>query len=868
MKIHSAIAHSRLIALPALLFAASSAVAQEEAPLAPPVLTKAPELIEAVEAPYPPSLLSERLTGEVLLYVDIGTDGLVADVVVSSSSGELAFDLAAVEALRQYRFSPAELDGVPAGVRVEYRMAFEPPPLAESAPAPVTNLRGFVLERGTREPLAGALVAVVEQELAVTADEAGGFELRGVSPGMVVVRISALGHRTFETTVEVVPEELTELTAYLWPTLGDDFEAVVRGERLKKDVTRRVLARQELTTVPGTFGDPLRVVQNLPGMARPAFGFGDLLVRGAAPEDTAVLVDGVPIPLLYHFAGGPSVINPAFVERIDFLPGAYGSRYGRAIAGVIDVETRKEKGARYHGNFDIDLLDAGFYLSGPISEGRPWGTWALAARRSYVDAFLPFVLDAVREPGQAAFATSPRYWDYQGRYDLTLGRDELEFLAFGSSDTLNFTQAGDLEATGFTAGTEQAFHRFRIKWSRAFENGWKLGVAPTVGLTDVVFNFNDQIRGDIFSVDFNTRISAARQLSERLSFETGLDLNANLYDLGFSLPVLPEYQTYPGENAATEITRRTFDVDTFSQALYAELVWEPFSGLRLVPGVRAELYSLRGGRSLSLEPRLAARYEVAPDWTLKAAWGLFRQPPRPMDVDTDFGNPYLGLAASAQQVLGFEGRLLPFLTLDVQGFYNRRTELVVASNAVVERDGRARTEVLRNGGEGEVWGVEVLLRHELTKRFFGWVAYTLSSSEQRDEETGAWLPVASDQRHILTLVGSLKLDGGWELGTRFRLTSGRPETPVSGGIFDADTGGFVRLNGVPGSTRGATFHQLDVRFEKTFLKERYRWSVYLDVQNVYNATNPEFLLYDYRFRTSAGFPGLPILPTLGVSGAF
>jgi hypothetical protein len=45
-------------------------------------------------------------------------------------------------------------------------------------------------------------------------------------------------------------------------------------------------------------------------------------------------------------------------------------------------------------------------------------------------------------------------------------------------------------------------------------------------------------------------------------------------------------------------------------------------------------------------------------------------------------------------------------------------------------------------------------------------------------------------------------------------------------------------------------------------------SLYLDVQNVTNHSNPEFHLYDYRFLDQGSISGLPILPTLGVKGRF
>lgn len=78
------------------------------------------------------------------------------------------------------------------------------------------------------------------------------------------------------------------------------YETVVRGDREKKEVIRHTLERQELQKIPGTFGDPIRVLQNLPGVARAPYVSGQLIVRGASPSQTDTLMDGVSIPLLYH----------------------------------------------------------------------------------------------------------------------------------------------------------------------------------------------------------------------------------------------------------------------------------------------------------------------------------------------------------------------------------------------------------------------------------------------------------------------------------------------------------------------------------------------------------------------------------------
>jgi TonB family protein len=831
-----------------------------------PKLTKAPELLQFVEATYPPEALARGEAAEVAFFIDIDETGKVTQAEVTRPAGP-EFDAAAREAVLQLLFSPAEVDGKPAPVRIEYVYHFVPkPPPPPEPTAPVekpVNFKGQVVQRGTRDPIPGATVYLPEQGLTVETDSDGRFELRGVVPGRLKVEISEPKHRKFLTTEEVKEGEVTELTAFLWKKLESGFETVVTGAREKKEVARRTLQKQELQSVPGTFGDPLRVLQNMPGMSRAPYISGALLVRGAQPQDTQVMIDGVPIPLLYHFAGGPSVINASFIDRIDFFPGAYGAKYGRALAGIVDVGTRPPEPKRLHGLVDIDLLDSGFYLETPLHSEKNYGAVAVAARRSYIDVLLPPVLAAFRKPGGATTVAAPYYWDYQARYDLKLGRDRFEAVAFGSSDLLRISQSGSEETQPFSLDTYQGFHRLRLAWSRPDESGWKLSLAPTLGITPFRFRIGDLFKGSITSRDVNLRGSAEKELRKGLSLETGIDFNLAFYHVRFEFPQVARPSEEP---PPPQVIQENVNVAAY--AAYAETVWSPLEHLKLVPGLRFEAYYLPGGWRPSLEPRMAARYALN-DWlTAKAAVGVFRQPPQPGEVAPRFGNPDLGLLRSRQTAAGMEWKLTQALLFDVQGFYNWRDRLVVVSQDFIERDGKQVPELYNHDGRGRAYGLEVLLKHELTERFYGWVAYTLSRSVQRDEDTGTYVPVEFDQSHILTLVGSYKLDSGWELGMRFRLTTGRPETPITGGTFNADTGRYFPNEGVLGSERGPTFHQLDLRAEKQWTFERWRLSAYLDVQNVYNATNPEGTLWDYRYQENAPLRGLPLLPTFGVKGEF
>ena len=124
------------------------------------------------------------------------------------------------------------------------------------------------------------------------------------------------------------------------------------------------------------------------------------------------------------------------------------------------------------------------------------------------------------------------------------------------------------------------------------------------------------------------------------------------------------------------------------------------------------------------------------------------------------------------------------------------------------------------------------------------------------------------QHHTQNAVASYRWASGWETGLRFRLVSGNLTTPVEEATFDADWGQHRPIQGAVRSERQPLFNQLDVRVEKSWVFKTWQFAVYLDVQNIYNSTNAEFTIYDYRFRESAPVPGIPFLPTFGFQGSF
>jgi TonB family protein len=878
-----------------VLFFAPVAYAQdairEEVKREKPKLTKPPKLIKFVEAAYPSELAEKRIAGKVVLLLTVDAKGNVSQVKVLSAP-HVKLGLVAAEAAKKFLFSAAEVDNKPAAVQLRYNYNFvlqaqfkprDPDWLSDKKKLKDSDyvLIGKVREQGTRLPLPGTAVAISKLGIEVKADEKGKFRIKDMPAGTYLVQALSMQHRPQVVKVEVKEGTQSRIKFYLPPLRQNEYETVVRGKRRQTTVTRVTLRGRQLTTVPGTFGDPIRVVENLPGIARTPFVGGALLIRGAAPSDSGTFFDGIRIPILFHLLGGPSVLNPNFIERIDYYPGNSDARYGRLTAGVVDVASKDTFTEQWKGSVDLNLLFAGVFLNVPISSKV---SVAAAFRRSYFDAILPLVFDAA---GSDATSVVPVYYDYQLRVDVKLGRDDrLWVMAFGSDDDLKIvTNEVDSDfALDFSSKT--VFHRIVAQWRATFGKGrGSSRLQPYVGYNMASFvtgSFNVQITSWVLGV----REDAEYRISKRWRLRFGVDSEMNIAKFAGDIPLPKPFRnpaestTIPGGGGGgggggppaltTDSERVEVQQTIGSVGLYLDSIIDVTKRLQLIPGLRFDLFFYQENQiKASLDPRLTARYQLDKKTVLKAGAGLYSLSPPPPQSNAVTGNPNLVLEHAAHFSIGVERPLFTdALKLDLQLYYLHRYDLTIRSDKVRFEDGTIRELRFQNAGEGYSYGLELLLKHDVTRHFYGWVAYTLSLSKAQREPDGPKVRFPFDQRHILTLVASYRLGDGWELGARFRLVSGRPETPVLGGVYDADAGAYRQITGEELSVSRQTFHQLDLRVEKKWLFDNWRMSVYLDVQNVYNAENPEATLYDYRFRDSGPLRGLPLVPTLGVKGSF
>ncbi len=286
-----------------------------------------------------------------------------AEVALPAGHG---FDEAAVAAVRQFHFTPAEVDGKPSAVRIHYAYDFVLTKVRQEVPqqGPV-NLEGTLLERGTRRPVAGAEVALPELHLSVTSDAKGAFSFRDVPEGKHPVRVVVAGFEKFDAVETVKKGKATRVTYYLLPSFFSPYQTVVQADREKKEVTEYSLSLEEVERIPGTYGDALKVVQNLPGVARAPFNGGLIAIRGTSPQDSGIFLDGERLPILFHFGGLTAVYNSELLQSVDYLPGNFPPYYGDILGGVVDVKSRDPKSDGFHGVVDVNVIDTSAVLEGP-----------------------------------------------------------------------------------------------------------------------------------------------------------------------------------------------------------------------------------------------------------------------------------------------------------------------------------------------------------------------------------------------------------------------------------------------------------------------------------------------------------------------
>lgn len=811
-------------------------------------------------AVYPKAALEAGIheTVEVPLLITIDATGVVTAAQVEKPVGH-GFDEAAVAAAQRLLFEPAMRDGKPVPARIRFVYRFTPPPAV---------LSGRVVTQATEHPLGGATITIRDAagiERTATTGVDGTWRIEGLPGGTYHVRVEAPGEAPHEADETVQPGEEASAVDRLSPAPQAPpaagaaaqpeqvQEVEVHAEKPPREVAKRTLEEREIDRIPGTNGDALRSLQNLPGVARPPPLSGLLIVRGSAPQDTQYFVDGTPVPIVYHFGGLSSIIPTPMLSRIDFYPGNFSSQYGRAMGGIVDVGLVDPKSDRLHVAAQADLIEASAMAQGPLFD-TGW-RFGVSVRRSTIDTWIGSALQATG----SGISITPVYYDYQAVAERDIGKhSSIRFAVFGSDDKIDVFSPVASASTPDLSGvisSHTGFWRAQALYKTALSPSSELRFVAAVG-EDYINLSAGNIFIDLTQFDVPARVELSNKLSRDLTLDLGIDYLQTQYSLSAQLPTPPKAgQPPPGPFDTTPPVNTSSTGAVFEPAVYAELEATPWKGARIVPGLRVDYTKQTGAWDMS--PRIVVRQDVTgidgdgPRTTLKAGVGLFTQPPQPNETNAIFGTPGLVSNRAYHYDVGVERVITDHITATVDGFYKQLDDLV--------------EQGLGNTGSGDVIGTEALIRYSPDERFFGWIAYTLSRSERRPSPSQPMRLFEYDETHILTVLGSYRIGRGWELGMRYRLTSGYLYTPNTYGFYDENVGTYLPLSAYPpDGSRLPLFHSLDVRVDKTWAFPWGTLGAYLDVLNIYNQGNVDGISYDYNYTHTTNANDLPIIPSIGL----
>jgi len=751
------------------------------------------------------------------------------------------------------------------------------------------TIRGTILDTDTRQPLIGATVMVVGSDpiLGATTDFDGKFVIGKVPTGRVDLQVRMVGFEEqlmanllLTSAKELVLEvRLQESVAQL-----KEFEvkAPERKGELRNDmatISARRISVEETSRIAGGINDPARMVGTFPGVAGDPSGNNTVVVRGNSPKGVQWRLEGVEIPNPNHFAddgstGGPiNVLNSDMIDDSEFYTGAFGAEYGNVYSAVFDMRLRDGNDRKREYTFKLGVLGTDLTAEGPIP-GTNGGSYLANYRYSTLA-----LLDGA---GIVDYGGVPRYTDAAFKVKLpSLKYGTFALYGIGgrsaiidedkgvSGDTL-FSRADVGSRMGVlglshtkTLGSNSFLYTNLSLSGNGSGTDYLESLAP--GENDLVLRHEDDLAKWTvrLSSTLNTRINAHHKLRSGIIVSAErFRMFANSFD--------------PDRDRMVVNLDRSGSANTMQA--FTSWKWRMNEKWTLTSGVHVLYFDLN--KAASVEPRLAARYQVRPDRAFTLGTGLHAKTEGLMtylaqDVDATGNvvrpNQGLGLTRAAHMVAGYEQQLAEDLQLKAEVYYQHLYDLPVENDATSAFTVNNMMEwftnkPLVNKGTGYNRGVEVSVEKFFTRGYHYMITASYSESKYKVLD-GKW----HNSRFNLGPVGNVLAGKEWKLGPegkdrilmagfRYSVQGGQYFTPIN--LQASIEAGTQKEATAVWSEKGSPIHKVDVVASYRVGRPKVSHEFKLDVQNILNATTPVYYYYDSRTNSIKDVPQLGMLPVM------
>jgi len=624
-------------------------------------------------------------------------------------------------------------------------------------------------------------------------------------------------------------------------------EVVVTGNsaRQRIDNTRLGAERLEiakLIQVPSFGGeaDIIKSITLLPGVRSEGEGGGGFEVRGGNAYQNLVLLDGISLYNPSHVMGIFSTFNDNAISGATLYKGALPAMYGDASSSVLETNLSAGDMKEYHGSATIGILAAKLMAKGPIVKDKL--SFAVTARRSYVDAFLKLV---------------PQYRStVMNFYDVTAKlrfRPSAAHMIDGS-----FFISHDNMAISDLMGLYWGNIGSSINWIARPAD--RLTFTTTAALT----HFNPKMSMDIMDLnqvmwtyihDYSVNEKLQWRIADGHNIEFGLRskfLKVKSAEWMLNSSREREIRSLWENSAWTDYSA------SFSQKLYVT------AGVRLnVSSVLSQnrfhvfesTYPIPNqfdSKSyVDIEPRINLKYNISPLHNIKSGFGISTQNIHGIRSSTTsfpFDRYALTSAVvkperSLQYGIGYSG-MTDNAAFDwsVEGYYRDITNVYDFKDGLSTFSDIALESIII-GGKGRGYGAEFMFRKN-TGPLTGWISYTISRTEIKIPEIngGHWYNATNDRRHDFSITAIYRLTDNWNLSGSWIFLSGQPLTAPD---VKYEIGGepcyyYSSRN----SYKTPPTHRLDLSAKYTHIGRKLTYEWVFGIYNTYCRYNPYVIYFE------------------------
>ena len=736
------------------------------------------------------------------------------------------------------------------------------------------TLSGTISEASSNETLIGVTVAISELRTGTTTNEYGFYSIT-LPEGEYQVIVSYLGFQEVVRTINLNQNQ--KLDFKLEEKAEELAEVVVTDDVEKLDIRKPQMSVTSLSSntikqVPVVLGeaDVIKSLVLLPGITNAGEASSGFNVRGGAVDQNLILLDEAIIFNSSHLFGFFSVFNPDAIKDVKLFKGGIPARYGGRVSSVLEIFQKEGNSKEFKVNGGIGAVASRLLVEGPIQKDRT--AFLIGGRASYAHLFLPLF-----DVNSKAY-----FYDLNTKINHKINENNSVFLSgYFGRDLFNVSERF-VNIYGNAVGNLRWNHLFSDK---LFSNLSLIYSDYYYGLElDFVgFEWNSGIQ------NFNVKYDLKHYLNDKFQMNYGLNSIYYVFNPGKIVPNSPDSgiveeqltKKYANENAVYvdlehQITEnlsmqyglRVSQFNRFRQDeffVYQNNNPVEFDPFTLTYREAKPIDTISPGRSgtlksfFNLEPRVSMSYTFKENNSIKASYTRLAQylhllsntsSPTPLDVWTPSG-PFVEPQLLDQYAMGYFRNIKNgAYTLETEVFYKdiqNRIDYIDGANLIANN---AIEQVILNG-QARAYGLELLLRKN-EGQFKGWLAYTLSRSEQRTPgrtlnfdsgrsnlETGInfgdWYSTPFDKTHDLSLYGSFELNDKWSFNANFVYQTGQPTNyPI--GQFEFE-GVSVPYYGLRNKERLPDYHRLDISAILTPRKNKGRKSQSEWVFSIYNAYN-------------------------------